>query len=411
MPKSKIDNKKRVKQSGGGEDEIKSLRKKATEICANITTKLFAPFDNFYKLIKLIRKYESMLTKFILCTGYLINSFGLLMVLFLIILFLMGLILKLAELANNTGLVNTISNAIGDMTTFIPPDVLYVFIAVLKFLLALLMITIFAVGGHNILEILKKSSFISALIYIVASHLYVFYGIMGILFTIGLFLGLYNVTCVKNLGVQTYSGNVGGFITLSLAISTFILVLLGFIYKLAGTFFTNGSDASEEKLITRKKCVVLCALVGFLYFFILLCNNISRVTGDATSKFILMLRGVGCSAVDDDCDTDNSKKCSFEEKMGSTSNNEFLKVMKGFLTTFFMIFVMVIVVLQGPLDGTFKLHQNIFALSYNLNEEIKPFLREFLINTDNNKPKPSPAPKNVHVAAHHNHHDWRSSSK
>lgn len=420
MSKSKINSKKRVKQSGGGGGlprqvySAAKLKARVMKLCAEFASKLSAPFKNFFNLLVTISKYESMLTKFILLTGYFINSLGLLMVLFLIILFLMGLILKFAELANNTGLVNTISNAIGDMTTFIPPDVLYVFIAVLKFLLALLMITIFAVGGHNILEILKTSPFISALIYIVASHLYVFYGIMGILFTIGLFLGLYNVTCVKNLGVQTYSGNVGGFITFSLAISTFILVILGFIYKLAGSFFPKSSPLSKEKLTTRKKCVVLCALVGFLYFFILLCNNISRVTGDATSKFILMLRGVGCSAVDDDCDTDNSKKCSFEEKMGSTSNNEFLKVMKGFLTTFFMIFVMVLVVLQGPLDGTFKLHQNIFALSYKLNARIKPFLDEFLVNTDNIKP--SPAPKNVgvesvNVGVESVYHDWRGDSK
>ena len=331
MSKSKINNKTRVKQSGGVNLKSKSKSKSyAAMIKKNISRILEAPARAtekpaklFFNLLGNISRLAPMLTKIILFSGYFINTLGLLMVLFLMILFLMGLILKFAELFNNTGLVNKISNAIGAMTTFIPPDVLYIFITILKFLLAVLMVSIFAVGADNILDILKQSSFLSALIYVIGSHLYVFYGIMGILFTIGLFLGLYNVTCIKNLGVNTYSGNVGGFITLAFGISTFILVLLGFLYKLVEPRFKGPNDRTTGRLMTIKNCVVLCGLVGFLYFFILLCNHISRYTGDATSKFILMLRGIGCSAVDDDCDTDDSKKCSFEEKMGSTSENNF----------------------------------------------------------------------------------------
>ena len=58
------------------------------------------------------------------------------------------------------------------------------------------------------------------------------------------------------------------------------------------------------------------------------------------------------------------------------------KSYEGILATFFIIFVMVIIVVQSPFDGYLKLHQNILISVYKLNGRLEPILHEFLSNSD-----------------------------
>ena len=124
------------------------------------------------------------------------------------------------------------------------------------------MIIVFSITGNKILDSLETSPLLASLVSTAGDHLCYLIGIMGILFSIGLFLGFYNLTCIKDLGVTTYSGNVGDFITVPIGFIIIILALVGFILKqlynspyLLKIYFKNAKNDEEKrkKMINLKK--------------------------------------------------------------------------------------------------------------------------------------------------------------
>ena len=78
----------------------------------------------------------------------------------------------------------------------------------------------------------------------------------------------------------------------------------------------------------------------FLYLFIKICNHISGMVGDATSKLLL---SINIKTRDSSDSTDYGEKCSFEDKFNKGESN-IVKTIKGMLTFIFIIFVMIVVV-------------------------------------------------------------------
>lgn len=271
---------------------------------------------------------------------------------FVIIGFFMN-VLNQPETANKVATVMENMMMLGGEST--AADILYIFIALFKCILAMLLIIIFSITGNKILDSLQASSPLASLVSTIGDNLCYLLAIMGILFSIGLFLGFYNLTCIKNLGVKTYSGNVGDFITLPIGIIAIILSVLGFILKqvyhspsLMENWLNKAPTGQQEKrMINFKKSMMFFGLFIFLYLFIKICNHISGTVGDATSKFLLSITWKPSDSSDS---TDYGEKCSFENKLNKGESN-IVKTIKGMLTTIFIFFIMIVVVLTGPLDA------------------------------------------------------------
>ena len=360
MSKSKINNKKRVKQSGGGRKNynLRNIIGKSVMVVAPKVVPLFKPIFLFLNSLK---NFETKLEFIIRHTSYIINTFGLIAVIYILILCLFAVIIKFViDILDQPDIANKMATIMGKMMMFGGEsgvaNFLYILIAFFKCILAMLLIIIFSVTGNKILDSLQTSSPLAALVSTIGGNICYLLGIMGILFSIGLFLGFYNLTCIKDLDVKTYSGNVGDFITPIIGIIVIILASLGFILKqlysnsdLWAKYLIKAKTKEEriKRMIIFKKTMMFFGLFIFLYLFIKICNHISDTVGDATSKFLLSINMKPSDSTDS---TDYGKKCSFEDGLNKGESN-FVKTIKSMLTTIFIIFVMIVVVLTSPIDA------------------------------------------------------------
>lgn len=386
MSKSKINNKKRVKQSGGGvirnnpknrDLVLKNIIGKLGMVAAPNVVPLFKPIFSFLNRLKF---FETKLEFIIRHTSYIINAFGLIAVIYILILLLFAAIIKFViDVLDQPDIANKMATIMDKMMMFGGEsgvaNFLYILIAFFKCILAMLLIIIFSVTGNKILDSLQTSSPLAAMVSTIGDNLCYLLGIMGILFSIGLFLGFYNLTCIKDLDVKTYSGNVGDFITPIIGIIAIILASLGFLLKQLysnpdlWSKYLNKAKNNEErnkKMITFKKTMMFFGLFIFLYLFIKICNHISGTVGDATSKFLLSINMKPSDSTDS---TDYGKKCSFEDRLNKGESN-FVKTIKSLLTTIFIIFVMIVVVLTSPIDALItKVFGPLFKITCQLNSE------------------------------------------
>ena len=339
--------------------------------------------EKVFNVLDYISKYKEYISIIIRYPSYFINIFGLIIVAFIVILMLMTpIVMFIKTVLERPEWANKITSGMYKAMTIIPSDYLYIIISVLKTILAALLIAVFCIRGQSILEAVNKTSLMSAFFIIMLHNLYIFHGVLGILFTIGLFLGFYNLSCIKELEVKRYSGNVGDFITSPIMIITIIFALFGLVLTqcFKATNFDNLA-LGDKFIATIKKTVIFFTLFLFLYLFILICNHISNIVGDATTKFMFILGGgTTCTGIDDDCDkTDESIKCSFEESGGSDKqDSEFIKRLKGMLTTLFMFFIMTVVVLSSPFDKIIKINTILNEIIKKLSEPMGSIGAELL---------------------------------
>tara|TARA_Y100000389_G_scaffold126730_1_gene124060 strand:- start:802 stop:2064 length:1263 start_codon:yes stop_codon:yes gene_type:complete len=389
MPKSKIDNKKRVKQSGGATSKKPSFKRFLAIFGLNAASKVITPFQAIFKLLDRLEVFEKKLQLIIKITSYIINAFGLIIVIYIIILLLIAAIIGFfINVLNQPDTANKLATVMENMMMLggesAAADVLYIFIALFKCILAMLLIIIFSITGNKILDSLQASSPLASLVSTIGDNLCYLLAILGILFSIGLFLGFYNLTCIKDLGVKTYSGNVGDFITLLIGIIAIILSLLGFILKqlyhtpyLIKKYLNRVPTGQQEKrMINFKKTMMFFGVFIFLYLFIKICNHISGTVGDATTKFLLL---INMKPSDSSDSTDYGEKCSFENKL-NTGESNIVKTIKGMLTTIFIFFIMIVVVLTGPLDAILtKIFGPLIKISCELNTKAMVNVRPLIV--------------------------------
>ena len=414
MPTTKINNKNRGKQSGGAQPtrpihsiptamatpltpndmaamdpKNRQMFDKVVEILAKIgvpvANKSEPVFNRLFQGLSFISKYSDYISMIIKYPSYCINSFGAIIVLFIVIFMILApIVMFIREVVDRPDLANKLSAGIHRVMTIIPSDVLYIIISVLKTILGILLIIVFCISGDSILETFKNSpSLMSAFVVLLINNMYILHGILGILFTIGLFLGFYNLTCMKELPAKRYSGNVGDFLTLPIMIFTIIFALFGLVIKQSYKSKRFSAMKPAEFLYNVSKTVIFFSLFGFLYLFILICNYISNIVGDATAKFMdILAGGTTCTGIDDDCDKmDESIKCSFEASEGSDKqDSELVKRLKGMLTTLFMFFIMIVVVISSPADNTLKIISMTNKLVRNVSTRVAGAMEKVLSN-------------------------------